>query len=249
MFGKKDYSGFNRDNWTLRSNRQHRDDVKATMACRTKTSKQQKEAELGCRYSCLLQLPYFDAVRMLIIDPIHNIYLDTAKYILHGVWIKRNIISSNDVTNINEKLLSWVIPPEVRFGRLPASIEHSSSFTAEQWMVWVNYYSINCLHGILPADHLECWRHFVLASRLLYQRKVSMDEIQVADALLLRFCQRFQALYGPEAVTPNIHLHAHLIECVRDYGPMSTFWLFSFERFNGILGEEPTNNRSIELHY
>ena len=139
VFGKKDYSGFNRDNWTLRSNRQHRDDVKATMTCHTKTSRERKEAEVGCRYSCLLQLPYFDAVRMLIIDPMHNIYLGTAKYILHGVWIKRNVISSNDVKNINEKIISWVIPPEVRFGHLPASIEHSSSFTAEQWMVWVNY--------------------------------------------------------------------------------------------------------------
>lgn len=28
---------------------------------------------------------------------------------------------------------------------------------------------------------------------------------------------------------------------------MSCFWLFSFKRFNGILGNEPTNNRSIEI--
>ena len=28
---------------------------------------------------------------------------------------------------------------------------------------------------------------------------------------------------------------------------MCNFWLFSFERFNGLLGNEPTNNRSIEL--
>ena len=28
---------------------------------------------------------------------------------------------------------------------------------------------------------------------------------------------------------------------------MSSFWLFSFERCNGILGDEPTNNRSIEV--
>lgn len=28
---------------------------------------------------------------------------------------------------------------------------------------------------------------------------------------------------------------------------MSSFWLFSFERFNGILGDEPSNNRSIEI--
>ena len=37
------------------------------------------------------------------------------------------------------------------------------------------------------------------------------------------------------------------MDCVRDFGPMCSFWLFSFERLNGILGDEPTNNRSIEL--
>ena len=25
------------------------------------------------------------------------------------------------------------------------------------------------------------------------------------------------------------------------------FWCFSFERFNGIIGNEPTNNKSIEV--
>lgn len=76
---------------------------------------------------------------------------------------------------------------------------------------------------------------------------MSIDDVKLADSLLLKFCQRFQVLYGPETVTPNIHLHAHLLECVKDYGPICNFWLFSFERFNGLLGDEPTNNRSIEL--
>ena len=220
--------------------------MKVTLACQSTTAREQKESELGCRYSCLLQLPYFDAVHMLIIDPMHNIYMGTAKHILH-VWTKNNLISSNDMKTINDKIKSWVVPPEVRFNQLPARIEYSSSFTAEQWMLWVNYYSINCLCGILPNLHLECWRHFVLASRLLCKRNMNMDDVHLADTLLLKFCQRFQALYGREAVTPNIHLHAHLLECVKDYGPMCNFWLFSFERFNGLLGHEPTNNRSIEL--
>ena len=184
---------------------------------------------------------------MLVIDPMHNIYLGTAKHILQAIWIKNNFISTNDMKAINEKIKSWVISPEVRFNQLPAHIEYSSSFTAEQWMPWVNYYSINCLYGILPNHHLECWRHFVLASRLLCKQNMSMNDVILADTLLLKFCQRFQVLYGPEAVTPNIHLHAHLLECVKDYGPMCNFWLFSFERFNGLLGNEPTNNRSIEL--
>ena len=247
LFGKKDYSGFDRASWSLRSNEKHREDVRTLLACSTKSERERKESELGCRYSSLLQLPYFDPVRMLIIDPMHNMYMGTAKYILNNIWIKRNIITSSDLITINKRILSWVIPPSLHFGRLPASVEHSSMFTAEQWMLWVNYYSINCLYGIIPGDHLECWRHFVLASRLLCKRKLSKDDTRLADGLLLRFCGHYETLYGATAVTPNIHLHAHLTACILDYGPMSSFWLFSFERYNGLLGDEPTNNRSIEL--
>ena len=42
-------------------------------------------------------------------------------------------------------------------------------------------------------------------------------------------------------------MHCHLRECIFDYGPLHGFWLFSFERYNGLLGEFPHNNRSIEL--
>ena len=31
-----------------------------------------------------------------------------------------------------------------------------------------------------------------------------------------------------------------------NYGPLQEFWCFSFERFNGILGKQPSNNRLIE---
>ena len=74
IVGKRDYSGFDRDNWSLRSNEKHRDDVKSTLTCSSKSAREKKESEVGCRYSCLLQLPYFDAVRMLIIDPICTIF-------------------------------------------------------------------------------------------------------------------------------------------------------------------------------
>lgn len=54
-------------------------------------------------------------------------------------------------------------------------------------------------------------------------------------------------MYGKGVVTPNMHMHCHLQECVKDYGPLHGFWLFSFERFNGLLGQQPNNNRSVEV--
>ena len=68
----------------------------------------------------------------------------------------------------------------------------------------------------------------------------------MADKLLLDFCRGFEHLYGGENTTMNMHLHCHLKSTVLLYGPVYAYWLFSFERFNGILGSIPTNNRSIE---
>ena len=76
---------------------------------------------------------------------------------------------------------------------------------------------------------------------------ITTEDITKADALILQFCKRLEILYQGNSVTPNMHLHCHLQECIRDYGPIHSFWLFSFERYNGILGNYQTNNRSIEI--
>ncbi len=170
VFGVRDYSGFDRAKWTLRSNNKHRADVKATLACTSKTARECKESELGCRYSSLLQLPYFDPVRMLIIDPMHNLYLGTAKHIFNNVWLKRGVISTSYVQKINERIRCLVVPPEVRFNGLPACMEHSSSLTAEQWMLWVNYYSLYCLYQMVPV------RYRPNAALLVLRQKVPENE-------------------------------------------------------------------------
>lgn len=68
----KNYSGFDRQAWHLRSNARHRRDVKTVLEFTTKSEQKKKESELGCRYSGLLELPYFNPVRMLTVDPMHN---------------------------------------------------------------------------------------------------------------------------------------------------------------------------------
>lgn len=63
----------------------------------------------------------------------------------------------------------------------------------------------------------------------------------------MEFYAKVVQLYGNEACDPNLHLHGHLYECVNDYGPVYSFWLFAFERLNGILGSYHTNCRNISL--
>ncbi|OAD78444.1 hypothetical protein PHYBLDRAFT_157553 [Phycomyces blakesleeanus NRRL 1555(-)] len=40
-----------------------------------------------------------------------------------------------------------------------------------------------------------------------------------------------------------MHLHLHLGKCVHDFGPIYAFWLFSFERYNGLLKNIKTNQK------
>ena len=80
------------------------------------------------------------------------------------------------------------------------------------------------------------------------KRVLTVDDIELGDRFLMEFCKAFEELYGKDLVTPNMHLHGHLKECLLDYGPFHAFWCFSFERFNGILSSYHTNNRSIEIH-
>ena len=45
----------------------------------------------------------------------------------------------------------------------------------------------------------------------------------------------FEELYDSDKCTPNMHLHGHILDCILDYGPISSFWAFAFERYNGVL--------------
>ena len=47
----------------------------------------------------------------------------------------------------------------------------------------------------------------------------------------------------------NMHLKCHMSDCLFDYGPISAFWCFPFERYNGYFGHIPTNNLSVEMQF
>ena len=213
------YSGFDTSKWTPRNIESHHGNVEKVQKCSTKTERALMESKLGCRYSALLQLPYFDPIEMLVVDPMHNLFLGTAKHMLK-LWLKNELISKNNFDSLQNVVDSIVVPSEV--GRVPYKIKNGfSGFTADQFKNWVTLYSIPALYDYLPTEHLECWRHFVLACRILCQHSVTYEKLQLAHVLLIQFCKRVEILYGEQAVTPNMHMHGHLIDVMKNFGPCS----------------------------
>ena len=240
-----DYSGYDRDSWAYRNVHLHRQQCRDVLKATTKSAMRKAESAVGLRYTCLLDLIYFDPVHFTIVDVMHNLFLGTGKHIFK-LWLSLELLSKLDLANIESRIGNFSVPGSV--GRLPSNISSNhGGFTANQWQSWIVLYSPVVLKGILDKQHYNCWLLFVRACSLLCGRIITYTEIDTADLLLLNFCKKVEQLYGRENCTPNLHLHLHLKQCLLDYGPSHAFWLYSFERYNGLLGSYHTNKKSIEI--
>lgn len=244
-FGEKtDFSGFNREEWTLCSLQQHKSDVKEVLKQTTKTAQQKAESEHGVRYSVLLELPYFDPIECIAIDIMHNLFLETGKHVF-SVWIETGILTKANLKNIEQKLKLFNVPNDV--GRLPSQISSSyGSFTAIQWKHWICVYSCVILKDILPPEHFRCWQLFVRSCVILCSYSINENDISSADLFLKQFCCMFMRIYGADKCSFNMHLHLHLKQTLLDFGPTHTTWCYAYERFNGFLGSYYINRKAIE---
>ena len=134
-FGNRDYSGFDISNWPHRNIEDHRKSINLILKAKTKTERDQLERLYGCRYTVLLDLPYFDPIRMTIIDPMHNLFLGSAKHVLKQIWVDKGIISREHFDGIQKKMDSVKSPSDI--GRIPRKIETGfAGFTADQFKNW-----------------------------------------------------------------------------------------------------------------
>ena len=130
----------------------------------------------GAKYSVLFQLPYYDAVQFVIIDPMHNLYLGLAKTTLK-VWKEKELIKDKHFDLLQRRVDAVIPPPEI--GRIPSKISTGfSGFTADHWKNWVRYYSAFALKGILAREHYDAWMCFVTACRLIGCKSIRMHSVQ-----------------------------------------------------------------------
>jgi len=67
--------GFDCNNWIERDGEEHKKIGFDLCQCKTMDERNTMEKATGVRYSEVFRLPYFDPVRMHVVDPMHNLFL------------------------------------------------------------------------------------------------------------------------------------------------------------------------------
>jgi hypothetical protein len=234
------FGGFDdMDQWFVKRDvNEIRNNASLWKECNTEDARKRHVSETLVRWSEIYRLPYFDPTQFLIVDPMHCLFLGIAKWIVTRLWIEENQLTTKHLEIMQERANKIKVPSDI--GRIPNKIatgEGFSGFTADQWKSFTLIYATTITWDLLKSnDDRKILNYFVRACNILVCRIISKSGLNEAHQCLLFMVKLVEQRYGPEKITPNMHLCLHICECALDYGPLYSFWCYSFERMNGLLG-------------
>ena len=186
---------------------------------------------------------YFNMVWSFPLEYMRGVLIGPVEQ-LWDTWVKKGIISAQDIRNINEHLA--LIKPVAEIHRLPRSLCKKSKWKASEWKSWLLFFSFPCLKNYLPAIYLE---HFTLLVDTIFtmlKTKITEDELRRCNCDIIQFVGEFEILYGEEAMTFNVHFLLHIVQSVRYSGPLWANSAFPFESFLFTLKQYVTGTKQPE---
>ncbi|XP_063970048.1 uncharacterized protein LOC135157631 [Lytechinus pictus] len=197
--------------------------------------------------SAFINLEYFPISWGFPADFMHCLLLGVVRQIAE-LWFSSAglpyyIGSPRILSVLNDRVKS--IKPPSFVARAPRIISDRKFWKATEWYMWLLFYSLPCLSGILPDIYMNHWVILVQVSFLLLQKSISPEELNRSDMLMVSFVGRMQILYGSAAMTFNVHSLLHLPKSVSMWGPLWTHSCFPFESFNWRIKQQLQGYRGI----
>ena len=130
------------------------------------------------------------------------------------------------------------------FGRTPRNPQEkiSSGYKAWEFLYYLYGEGPGLFFNILPMPYYSHFCKLVRAIRIIYQCRISREQLVLAHKLLLEWCIEFEHLYyqrNPERlhfVRQCVHSLTHLAKETHHLGPLSLSSQWTMERIIGILG-------------
>jgi hypothetical protein len=193
-------------------------------------------------FSPLLRVRSMDIIRSKGEDLMHLLFENVGKEILsalHGefkpvmsivddVEQAPKLLTDADLTHLSERVRSAIIPSSIE--RPPPM--HLKNWRAIDHQTFFLFFAPSVLYvSNLSQDFYDVVLLFHMGARLISAKSVSKKSLTVAKACFLRFYLLWSSM--TDRVKLSIHRLIHLVDKTFELGPLSNFWLYSFERLFG----------------
>ena len=135
-----------------RENDIHREIVAEVLTAPTRQDRDRTESDNGVGYSEHLRLPYYQPIQFVVLDPMHNPFLGTAKTFLKNMAHGQSpMISKANFLTVQERIDSIQVLSSI--GRIPRKIASNfASLNADQWRSWTTLFYPVCLPSCMLAQ-------------------------------------------------------------------------------------------------
>lgn len=200
--------------------------------------------------SCLVAMEHFNIVKSVGVEYMHCVLLGVQKGLIDLFCNTQNSNQKFYIANKDRKLLNGrivALKPNSEIVRKPRSLAHRSDFKASEFRSMLLYYLPICLPGCMPDEFVKHVRLLSAAVYILLKSTITRQEIDEAEKMLFRFVGQHQKLFGKQNMVMNVHLLKHLVDDVRELGPLWCHSAFPFERNNGVLLKKVNGTTDVLL--
>ena len=240
---------------------QYQKDLDEVVASRTQAEHSRRRFDSGISkpsifggIPCILQLPTCFGG-----DLMHQPVINIAA-LLFDLWCARPDLRNHDrtsswpwavLTGVLWDAHGTVIASAAKYlptsdGRTPRNPREKilSGYKAWEFLYYIYGEGPGVFFNVLPTPYYSHFCKLVRAIRIIYQQRISQEQLVLAHKLLLEWCVEFETLYyqrKPEClhfVRQCVHSLTHLAKETYRLGPLSLSSQWTMERIIGVLGSQ-----------
>ncbi|KAF8597814.1 hypothetical protein BDV93DRAFT_595840 [Ceratobasidium sp. AG-I] len=227
-------------------------------------ARDQIAADYGIRWSAFNDLPGWMPHGSAPFDPMHGLYLGLVNNFWGDVIEDGHMLSNEQKLQFEGFLAGLEWPSQI--GRLPSPTTTAlNRKKADEWRrlvsvlpfaLWVAWRegddSITKTAPRVPGQLAkkptfkrdcqtvwDCATFLTVSLRLFTSWVTYLPDIDRAQTYMRHFCEGLLRL--GVTLKPNHHFAMHLPQYFRAFGPYYSWWLFTYERFNGLLEQVELN--------
>jgi hypothetical protein len=163
------------------------------------------------------------------------------------IVLNRPILEQLDQVILDTTLPTWLTRPPLNVGSAKLG-----KLKADVWRTLGTVHLVIMLIRLWSGqdatqrqkEYLENFLALATAIRWATARHTSEYHIKNFEEQIQKYFATLLKIFAKDKLVPNHHASLHLGEFMRSLGPVHGWWTFLFERFNGIIQRQNTNNQA-----